>query len=90
MPLPAPKTARLFTNGGSQAVSLPAEYRFSADRVYVRRDARTGDVILSTEPRASWSDFMALRAELGPFPDDFLADRQQGSETRDPLADWNE
>lgn len=90
MPLPAPKTARLFTSGGSQAVSLPAEYRFSADRVYVRRDARTGDVILSTEPRASWSDFMALRAELGPFPDDFLADRQQGSETRDPLADWNE
>lgn len=87
MPLPTPKTARLFTNGGSQAVSLPAEYRFSADRVYVRRDARTGDVILSTEPRASWADFMALRGELGPFPDDFLADRQQGSETRDPLAD---
>jgi antitoxin VapB len=90
MPLPAPKTARLFINGGSQAVSLPAEYRFAAERVYVRRDPRTGDVILSAEPRASWTEFMALRAELGPFPEDFLADRQQGTETRDPLAGWHE
>jgi antitoxin VapB len=90
MPLPIPRTARLFTNGGSQAVSLPAEFRFSADRVYVRRDARTGDVILSAEPRTSGSDFMALRGELGPLPEDFLADRQQGSEPRDPLADWRE
>ncbi|MBC7603018.1 MAG: AbrB/MazE/SpoVT family DNA-binding domain-containing protein [Ramlibacter sp.] len=90
MPLPVPKTARLFTNGGSQAVSLPAEYRFTTDRVYVRRDARTGDVILSTEPRASWAEFMALRAELGPFPEDFLADREQGTQTRDPLAGWHE
>lgn len=90
MPLPAPKTARLFTNGGSQAVSLPAEFRFDVDRVYVRRDARTGDVILSTEPRASWADFMALRRELGPLPADFLADREQGSETRNPWATWRE
>lgn len=90
MALPAPKTARLFTNGGSQAVSLPAEFRFSADRVYVRRDPLTGDVILSTEPRMSWTDFMALRRELGPLPPDFLGDRQQGTETRNPLADWHE
>jgi antitoxin VapB len=90
MSLPTPKTAKLFTTGGSQAVRLPAEFRFAADMVYVRRDARTGDVILSTEPRASWTEFMALRNELGPFPEDFLADRQQSSETRDPLSGWHE
>jgi antitoxin VapB len=84
------KTAKLFTTGGSQAVRLPAEFRFDAEQVYVRRDARTGDVILSTEPRSSWAEFMALRAQLGPLPDDFLADRQQGTETRDPLAGWHE
>ena len=56
----------------------------------VRRDARTGDVVLSTEPRASWAEFMSLRKELGPLPTDFLADREQGSETRDPLANWRE
>jgi len=86
----APKTAKLFTTGGSQAVRLPVEFRFDTDQVYVRRDERTGDVILSAQPRSSWTEFMALRAQLGPVPEDFLADRQQGSETRDPLAGWEE
>ncbi len=90
MSLSKPKTAKLFTTGGSQAVRLPAEFRFDADHVYVRRDERTGDVILSAEPRASWSEFMALRDELGPLPADFLADRQQATELRDPLAGWRE
>jgi len=90
MSLPIPKTAKLFTTGGSQAVRLPAEFRFAADHVYVRRDERTGDVILSTEPRASWAEFMTLRDELGPLPADFLADRQQSTESRDPLAGWHE
>lgn len=90
MPLTAPKTAKLFTTGGSQAVRLPAEFRFASDFVYVRRDERTGDVILSSRPRVSWAEFMALRNELGPLPADFLAERHQGNETRDPLADSNE
>ncbi len=42
------KKAKLFNNGGSQAVRLPAEFRFDGDFVYVRRDERSGDVILST------------------------------------------
>ena len=84
------KIAKVFTTGGSQAVRLPAEFRFSTDQVYVRRDERTGDVILSTRPRSNWSEFMAVRKDLGPLPEDFLADRQQDSETRDPLQGWNE
>jgi antitoxin VapB len=31
------QTATLFRNGGSQAVRLPREFRFSGDRVRVRR-----------------------------------------------------
>lgn len=80
------KTARVFTTGGSQAVRLPAEFRFEADVVYVRRDPRSGDVILSPRPRSSWAEFVALRKELGPIPKDFLAERDQPVETRDPLA----
>ncbi len=79
------RMAKLFTSGGSQAVRLPAEYRFDASEVYVHRDGLTGDVILSNRPRSSWDEFEALRAELGPLPADFLADREQPSETRDPL-----
>lgn len=42
--------ARVFRNGRSQAVRIPAEYRFSADEVYVQRDARTGALTLSEKP----------------------------------------
>lgn len=79
------KSAKLFINGGSQAVRLPAEFRFDADAVYVRRDPATGDVVLSRREQADWAAFMKLRAELGCAPDDFLADRGQQSEPRNPL-----
>lgn len=78
------KTAKLFTNGGSQAVRLPAEFRFEGtDEVAIRRDALTGDVILS--PRlapARWADFFALR-DAAAVPQDFLATRP----LNDPLHD---
>ena len=45
-----PQTAKLFRNGRSQAVRLPAEFRFPGAEVYVRRDPATGDVILSRHP----------------------------------------
>ena len=80
------KTAKLFTNGGSQAVRLPAEFRFEGDEVYIRRDPRTGNVILSARPELSWVEFMALRHQLGELPDDALADRAQGTEVGVPVA----
>lgn len=40
------KTAKLFKTGGSQAVRLPAEFRFPGSEVRIRRDERTGEVIL--------------------------------------------
>jgi antitoxin VapB len=70
------KTAKLFVNGGSQAVRLPAEFRFEgSEEVYVRRDAVTGDVILSATPaRASWAGFFAFRDQT-QVPQDFMAER---------------
>ena len=72
----ANKTAKLFVNGGSQAVRLPAEFRFDAsDEVFIRRDTVTGDVILSARrPRNSWHDFFALR-DQAEVPADFMNDR---------------
>ncbi len=66
-------TAKLFRNGRSQAVRLPAEFRFSGSEVYVRRDPATGDVILSRRPD-SWQDFFDLTDKID-FPDDFLSSR---------------
>lgn len=68
------QTAKLFRNGRSQAVRLPADFRFPGTEVYVRRDPATGDVILSRRPD-SWQDFFDLTAELD-IPDDFLANRR--------------
>ncbi len=68
-----PQTAKLFRNGRSQAVRLPAEFRFAGSEVYVRRDPNTGDVILSRRPE-SWDDFFQLADSLG-VPEGFLSDR---------------
>jgi antitoxin VapB len=58
----AGKTARLFANGGSQAVRLPADFRFPGDRVFIRRDERTGEVILSPkEEPASLAEYLKQR-----------------------------
>jgi len=82
------KVAKLFRNGGSQAVRLPAEFRFEGDEVYVRRDEATGDVILSSPSHASreafWDDLFARfdsipqedRDEFGRIMDEVVADRQ--------------
>ena len=72
-------TAKLFTNGGSQAVRLPAEFRFDdLGEVYVRREPVTGDVVLSRRPAGAWQDFMAQREALADDElADFMRDRQQ-------------
>ena len=80
------KPARLFASGGSQAVRLPADFRFAGEVVYVRRDLATGDVILSA--RAPYADFVATRDALGPLEADLLSEteRAQRSDARDPFA----
>jgi antitoxin VapB len=67
------RTAKLFRNGRSQAVRLPVDCRFEGAEVYIRRDPKSGDVILSRRPE-SWNDFFELVKSLD-LPEDFLADR---------------
>ena len=63
--------AKVFMSGRSQAVRIPAQFRFASTEVYIRRDARNGDVILSQSPGSLQEIFTALD-ELG-VPDDFLS-----------------
>ena len=67
------RTAKLFLNGRSQAVRLPAEFRFEGREVFIRQDEITGDVILSRRPEA-WDSFFRLRQEAN-IPDEFMAER---------------
>lgn len=59
------QTAKLFKNGRSQAVRLPAEFRFEGDEVLIRRDPDTGDVVLSPRNR-KFEDWLKLRDKLLP------------------------
>ena len=68
--------ARVFMSGRSQHVTIPAEYRFTGEEVYVRRDSKTGDLILSQVP-GGWKELFAALDDSG-LPEDFLADRAQG------------
>ena len=82
------QTARVFTNGNSQAVRLPKEFRFASSEVFIRKDETTGDVVLSVRPPSgSWADFFALRAKTR-VPADFLSKRplNETRPARDPFA----
>jgi antitoxin VapB len=82
--------AKLFTNGRSQAVRLPAAYRFDGTEVFIRKDPDTGDVILSDKP-GTWDHFLAL-LETTEVPADFLGTQERGQpDTRpDPFEGWHE
>ena len=64
------KTAKLFMNGGSQAVRLPQEFRFEGKEVYIYKEGE--QVILSPKP-TSWHNFF----KKTPLPSsDFMEHRQ--------------
>ena len=71
------QTAKVFMTGRSQAVRLPAEFRFNSKEVFIRRVENTGAVILS--PRLSWKEIFA-GLDAADVPDDFLSpeERDQG------------
>ncbi len=63
------EAAKLFTNGGSQAVRLPRNYRFEGeDEVYIKK---YGEVVYLFPKKKGWEIFLD---SLDMFPDDFMAD----------------
>jgi antitoxin VapB len=77
------RVAKLFKNGASQAVRLPAEFRFDGDEVYATRDERTGDVTLSTYPGTpSWTEFFELLSSI-EMAEEFMAERPMNMPPRE-------
>lgn len=74
-------TAKLFMNGRSQAVRLPAEFRFEGTEVFIERQGDT--VVLRAKP-VGWEDFFAAEPRT---PDDFLSDREQDAPQE---RDWSD
>jgi len=63
------QTAKIFTNGRSQAVRLPKEFRFDTSEVYIRK---VGNEVVISEKKSTWKDFFQQKSTFG---EDFLADR---------------
>ena len=81
--MPETRIAKLFKNGASQAVRLPADFRFDGDQVYATRDEVTGDVVLSDRPGATaWRGFFEMMHSIN-VPDDFMADRPMNRPPRE-------
>lgn len=75
------ETAKIFENGGSQAVRLPKKFRFKADEVVVQK---LGDAVLLVPREHLWQTFLD---GLNGFTDDiFEGGRNQGVQgEREPL-----
>lgn len=76
--------AKVFVSGGSQAVRLPAEFRFDTSEVDIRRDPVTGDVVLS-RPHASWDDYFEWVRTLNLPADAFDIGERPLDDFRDPF-----
>lgn len=65
------KAAKLFTNGQSQAVRLPKEFRFKGDEVFIKK---IGEAVILLPKKRFWD---TLTASLDKFSPDFMATRKQ-------------
>ncbi len=74
-------TAKLFTNGRSQAVRLPKEFRFEGDEVGIKR---IGSAVLLFPKDKAWE---LMADAIGQVDDDFMSPRNQPkrAEERKPL-----
>lgn len=63
------ETAKVFVNGGSQAVRLPKECRFKDDEVMVNR---IGNIVMLLPKDDPWTSVMS---GLAMFTDDFMIER---------------
>ena len=60
--------AKVFTNGGSQAVRLPKDFRFDTDEVDVNR---IGKIVILVPKENRWA---GLLQSLDMFTNDFMKD----------------
>ncbi|MEW6194467.1 MAG: type II toxin-antitoxin system VapB family antitoxin [Bacteroidota bacterium] len=65
------ETAKLFTNGKSQAVRLPKAYRLKGKEVGI---TKIGNAVVLYPIKTKWN---ALIESLDKFSDDFMEERKQ-------------
>ena len=75
--------SRVFMNGNSQAVRIPAEFRLSTDRVQITRTPE-GDLVIHPWPTKRGE---AVLEVLGGFEEDFVAALVQQQNAKLPVQE---
>ena len=63
--------AKVFMNGGSQAVRLPKEFRFEDKELFVQK---VGDIVMLIPKGSGWERFFAA---IDMFTDDFMKEPRE-------------
>jgi antitoxin VapB len=77
------QTAKLFSNGHSQAVRLPKEFRFDGREVGIHRQ---GNTVVLTPLHNPWKIMFEKLDDIG-LSGDFMEDREQPAEQERPELD---
>ena len=64
-------TTRVFQNGNSQAIRIPAEMRTDMKEYFIRK---VGEIFIIYPTEDPWAP---ARQVVGTFPEDFLSERNQ-------------
>ena len=88
-------TAKVFTNGHSQAIRLPKAFRVDVAEMWISKNEVTGEITLkpkeSEEQRRLNLEKLFKMIADDPLPDDFLSETTRLNEpTRNPFAEWSE
>ncbi len=86
-------TAKVFTNGNSQAIRLPKAFRVDVDEMWIARNEVTGEITLKPKDsetlRQRRLDALMAAIADNPLPDDFLSDAsRQNKPPKNPFVDW--
>ena len=89
-------TAKVFTNGHSQAIRLPKAFRVNVNEMWIAKNEATGEITLKpkdseTQRRLRLKALFKMIADA-PFPEDFsFRDEAAPVEyPRNPFEDWAE
>ena len=88
-------TAKVFTNGHSQAIRLPKAFRVNVNEMWIAKNEATGEITLkpkdTAEIRRKRLDALMTAIAENPLPDSFLSDAsRQNSPPKNPFADWTD
>ena len=85
-------TAKVFTNGNSQAIRLPKAYRVDVSEMWISKNEVTGEITLKPkddDERLRKLNQLFKMIEENPITDDFLPPRDDAW-APDPFADGND